>query len=150
MLNSLRRLWCVCGWFFSFFKDFVFYLFTCALGLVCCTNASSSCREWELLSKCGARDSHCSGSLLLQSTGSKCMDFTSCGSRALDCLLSSCGSVVVVCGLSFPTACEIFSDQGLNPCPCFGGRFFTTELPGKPSGHFSCYLKYPSFSSSAD
>ena len=32
-------------------------------------------------------------------------------------LLQSAGSVVVAHGLSWPMACAIFSDQGLNPCP---------------------------------
>ena len=141
----------MCVWliFFLFLKILFIYLLVCWV-FFAAQMPPPVAGSGSYSSKCGARDSHCSGSLFLQSTGSKCMDFSSCGSQALDCLLSSCGSVVVVCGLSFPTACEIFSDQGLNPCPCIGGRFFTTELPEKPSGHFSCYLKYPSFSSSAD
>ena len=142
----------VCVWliFFSFqrFYFLCIYLWLC-WGL-CCTHAFSRCGEWELLSRCGARDSCCSGSVLLQSPAPRCTDFNSCGSRALDCLRSSCGSVVVVHGLTCPTACGIFSDQGLNPCPCIGGRFSTTESPEEPSGHFSRCLKYPSLASSAD
>ena len=30
--------------------------------------------------------------LLLQSTGSRCVGFSSCGSQALECRLSSCGA----------------------------------------------------------
>ena len=46
--------------------------------------------------------------LLLQSTGSRCTAFSSCGMRA---------SVVVVHRLSSSAACGIFPDQGSNPCP---------------------------------
>ena len=46
--------------------------------------------------------------LWLQSTGS--------GARALQQLQHG-GSVVVVCGLSCPSACGIFPDQGYNLCP---------------------------------
>ena len=78
--------------FFLFLKILFFmYLLMAVLGLLCCTYAFSSCGDGELLSRCGAQDSRCSGSLLLQSTGSGCMDFNSCGSWALDCLLGSCG-----------------------------------------------------------
>ena len=45
--------------------------------------------------------------------GSRCAGFSSCGSRAL----GAQASVVVVHGLSCSAACEIFPDQGSNPCP---------------------------------
>ena len=51
--------------------------------------------------------------LLLQSTGSRRAGFSSCGSRALECRLSSCGawaSLLFVALHSFP-------DKGSNPCP---------------------------------
>ena len=60
--------------------------------------------------RCGAWASHCSG-------------FSSCGAQVLGVGsvvvvpgLQSTGSVVVAHGLSFPMACRIFLDQGLNPC----------------------------------
>ena len=46
--------------------------------------------------------------LLLQSSGSRCAGFSSCGTWA---------SVVVVHGLSCSAACGIFLDQGSNLCP---------------------------------
>ena len=46
--------------------------------------------------------------LLLRSTGSRCVGFSSCGARA---------SVVVAHGLSCSAVCGIFLDQGSNPCP---------------------------------
>ena len=48
--------------------------------------------------------------LLLQSTGSRRMGFTSCGSRALERGLSSCG-------LSCSATCGIFPDQDTRECP---------------------------------
>ena len=36
------------------------YLFLTVLGLHCCTQAFFICREWDLLSTCGGRTSHCS------------------------------------------------------------------------------------------
>ena len=50
--------------------------------------------------------------LLLQGTGSRCA-----------------GSVVTTLGLSCPTACGIFLDQGLNPCPLH--RQADSGPPGK-------------------
>ena len=50
--------------------------------------------------------------LLLRSTGSRHSGFNSCGSRALERSLSSCGAwAQLLCG------CGIFLDQGSNPCP---------------------------------
>ena len=57
---------------------------------------------------------------LLRSTGSRCMGFSSCGTRAsvvVACGLQSTGSVVVAHRLSCSVVCGIFLDQGLNPCP---------------------------------
>ena len=53
--------------------------------------------------------------ILLWSMGSKCAGFISCGSRALECRLSSCGTPV-----SCSVACGIFPYQGSNPVPCTG------------------------------
>ena len=65
--------------------------------------------------------------LLLQSTGFRHAGFSSCGTQAqslwhagsviMACGLQSADSVVVVQRLSCSTACEIFPDQGSNPCP---------------------------------
>ena len=53
--------------------------------------------------------------LLLQSTGSRCAGFSSCGTWAQ--LSWHVGSVVVAHRLSCSTACGIFPDQRSNPCP---------------------------------
>ena len=58
--------------------------------------------------------------LLLRSTGSRHVGFSSCGLRApvvVVCGLQSAGSVVVAHGLSCSAACGIFPNQGLNLCP---------------------------------
>ena len=76
------------------------YLFLAALGLRCCAQAFSICSErgYSLVEGCRLL-SPCWASLVVE--------------QALECL----GSVVVVDGFSCPTACGIFPDQGLNPCP---------------------------------
>ena len=53
---------------------------------------------------------------------------------AADGLLSSCGSVVTVCGLHCPLAYEILVPQpGIKPLsPALEGRFSTIGPPGKP------------------
>ena len=73
-----------------FFKFILFLnLLSAALGRLCCARAFSSCAEQGL--HCGARASHCGG-FSLQSTGSRRSGFSSCGSRALEHRLSSCGA----------------------------------------------------------
>ena len=67
-------------------------LFVCA-GLSCYAWAFSSCSEWGLLFVVMHE------LLLLQSTGSRHMSFSSCR-----------------CGFSCSVACGIFPGQGLNPC----------------------------------
>ena len=39
----------------------IFFFFLAALGLCCCMRAFSSCREWGVTLRCGARASHCGG-----------------------------------------------------------------------------------------
>ena len=76
-----------------------------ALGLPYCT-FFSSCSWQELLFCCAARASHCCD-FSLQSTGSR---LTGLGSfRTV--------SVVVAHGRRCSSACGIFQDQELNPCP---------------------------------
>ena len=81
--------------FFFFFNKFIYFiiylLFLAVLGLCCCAHAFSSCGER------GYSSLRCAGfsllwSLSLWSTGSRCVGFSSCGSRALECRLSSCGA----------------------------------------------------------
>ena len=78
----------------------------------CCAWAIPSCGEWGLLSSCGTQASHCGGF--------SCCEAQALGARARHMGFSSCGAVglaVVGHGLSCPTACGIFPEQGSNPCP---------------------------------
>ena len=118
------------GWLnISFLKIDLFiyfwllWVFTVALSLVVASGVYSSlwCAGFSL-----------QWLLLLRSMGSRHAGFSSCGSRALECRLSSCGtqaSVAVACGfqsvgsvvgvhgLSCSVACGIFPDHGSNLCP---------------------------------
>ena len=66
--------------------------------------------------------------LMLRSTDSRHAGVRSCGSRALECRLSSCGAwASLLCGVWDLTG------PGLEPlCPAFAGGFLTTAPPGKP------------------
>ena len=107
-----------------------FYLNLCnlslvVLGLHCCVQAFSSCSEQGLLFIALQR------LLSLQRTGSRHTGFSHCSTWAL--WLWLIGSLVVVHGLSCPTACGIFPDQGLNLCPLqWEYRVLTTEPPRTP------------------
>ena len=68
---------------FSTSLGFVFDL--AALGLRCCMQAFSTCREWGLISSCGAQAPHCNGFC--------------CGAQALGHLgFSSCCAWLSTCG----------------------------------------------------
>ena len=62
-------------------------------------------------------------------------DFSTCGAQA---------SVVVVHGLSCPTPCGIFPDQGSNPCLLHwqADGFLITGLPGKSVHVYSCLFTF--------
>ena len=70
--------------------------------------------------------------LLLWSTGSRCVGFSSCGSRALECRLGSCGAwAQLLRGMQDPPG------PGLKPTSsALAGRFPTTAPPGKPHIYF--------------
>ena len=78
------------------------YLFVCLCWVFVALGLFSICSERVLLSRCGAWASHWN-------------DFSYSKLQALELFgFSSCGSVVVVRGLSCPSARGIFPDQGLN------------------------------------
>ena len=101
-----------------FFFEFI-YLFLAALGLHCCVWAFSSCGEWGLLVAAVRGLLLAVASLVaelgLQAHGLQQLWLT--GSVVVARGLQSAGSVVVAHRLSCSTACGIFPDQGLNPCP---------------------------------
>ena len=66
--------------------------------------------------------------LWLQSTGSRCAGFSSCGLRALECRLSSCGTRAQLLRSMWDPP-----GPGLKPMsPALAGGFLTTVPPGKP------------------
>ena len=66
--------------------------------------------------------------LLLRSTGSRCAGFSSCGSRALERRLSSCGARA-----SLLHGMWDLPGPGIEPVsPALAGRFLSTAPPGKP------------------
>ena len=83
--------------------------------------------------------------LLLQSTGSMCVGFSSChtlGSVVVAPGLQSLGSIVVAHALSCSEACGIFLGQGSNPCP-LSWQVYSYPLyhQGSPQMSFYTYLK---------
>ena len=82
----------------SFLKEII-YLFLAALGLHCCMRAFSSCGEQGATLRCGARASprggfFCCGAWALRTWASVVVArrLSSCGLRALEHRLSSCGT----------------------------------------------------------
>ena len=116
------------------------WLFICwvlaALGLRCCTRAFSSCSEpGPLYFPFAGFSLH--WLLLLGSTGSRCTGFSnssirlcSCGSRALECGLSSYGTRAHTCqllqGMWNPYGPEVEPMS-----PALAGEFLSTASPGK-------------------
>ena len=92
-----------------------------ALGLHCCMQALSSCRKWGLLPIAV-------GTLLLHSMDSRHAGFSSCGSWALECRLSSCGAQAQqLCGTWDPPRPGFETVS-----PALAGGLPMTAPPGKP------------------
>ena len=113
--------------FFSFF----FNLLLATLGLYYCVQAFFHYGEWGLLSSCDVQASHCGGVSCYGAVGHA--GFSSCSIWAHSGLQST-SSVVVMHGLSYPTACGSFPDQRWNwgPLHCRGilNHLTTREAPG--------------------
>ena len=71
--------------------------------------AFSSFRERGLLSRCGARASHCGGFPWIGARALGHTGFSSCRSQALEHKLNNYDKLLC-------TTCGIFPDQGSNPC----------------------------------
>ena len=112
---------------FLFFINLFICLFLAVLGLRCCVQAFSGYGERGLLFVA------VSGLLiavasLIAGTGSKRAGFSSCGSRALERRLSSCGA-----GAWLLRGVWNLLGLGLEPVsPALAGRFLITAPPGKP------------------
>ena len=112
--------------FFFFFKCIYLFIFGCVRSSLLHTGFLWLKRVGATL-RCGAQASHCSGfsccrAWALGTRASVVMahGLSSCGLRALERRL------VVAHGLRCSTACEIFPDEGSNPCPlhCQVDSFF--------------------------
>ena len=104
---------------FSFFSPYNLYIFGCPWSSLLHV-VFPSCREWGLLSGCGARGSGCSQWLLLWT-------------QAL-----GAGSVVMAQRLSCSAVLGIFLDQGYEPVsPALAVRFLSTVPSGKSPEYVS-------------
>ena len=118
-------------------KFYLFILFMAVLGLRFCARAFSSCGERRATLRCGVGASHCGvySCCRAQALGTQpsvvvARGLSSCGSRALERRLSSCGVwAELLRGMGdLPGA-------GLKPVsPALAGRFLTTVPRGKPRG----------------
>ena len=108
-------------------------LFLAALGLCCCTRAFLQWRAGATL-HCGAQASHCGGfsccgawSLGARASVVVVHGLSSCGSRALERRLSSCGTRD-----QLPRSIQDLPRPGIKPVsPALAGGFLTTVPPGK-------------------
>ena len=117
--------------FFQYVHVAIFiYLFLAVLGLPCCVQAFSSCREWGLFSSCDPRASGCSGFSCYRAV-SRVLGHQSVVAVPR---LQSTALMVVAPGLSCSVACGIFLDQGLEPVsPALAGSSYTLRHRGRPS-----------------
>ena len=110
------------------------YLFGCA-GSSVPRGLFPSCGERELVSRGGTRASHRGCFFSRRAQALEHLGFSifaarrlcSCGSLALECTFSTCGTRAWL-----PWGCGIFLGQGPNLSPALTGGLFTTEPPGKP------------------
>ena len=88
----------------------------------------SHCGKWRLLFTYGMKPSHCCGFSWCRARALQHMDFSSCGSRALEPRHSSCSTWALLLHNMWD-----LPGPGVEPLsPTLAGRFFTTEPPGKP------------------
>ena len=100
----------------------------------------SSCSRWGPLSSCSALPSHCDDSFYCRTQAPGCLGFSSCGTRAPEHRLSSCGALAQLLRSMWDTP-----GPGRKPMSsALAGEFFTTEPPGKP---LSLSFEIPFFSS---
>ena len=121
------------------------YLFVCLFLLFGCIGSSCCARAFSSFGERGYSSLRCTGFslrwlLLLRSTGSRRMGFSSCGVRALERRLSSCGAWA-----SLLRGMWDLPGSGLEPMsPALAGWFPTTVPPRKPPAFVSCrLLKWP-------
>ena len=107
---------------------FIYTLYLTVLGFHCCLVFFSSCSEQGLLSSRSAQVFHCGGFSYCWSQALGREGFSSCGSRAREYRLNSCGEWTLL-------LCSTWDLPGPEIEPMFtalAGGFFTMEPPGKP------------------
>ena len=112
--------------FFIFFLNLFIYFWLCWIFI-------AACGLCLVVASGGYSLLRCTGFslqwlLLLRSTGSRSMGFSSCGSQALEQRLSSCGARALLLRSMWD-----LPGPGLEPVsPALAGGFLTTAPPGKP------------------
>ena len=134
--------------FLAFFLQLLYlfiYLFLAVLGRHCCSWAFSSCGKWGLLFFVVRRLLTAVASLVVEQRLQACglQQLWHVGSVVVACNLQSTGSVVVAHGLSCSTACWIFSDQGLNPCPSHWQADSQPLCHQESPSHCGFYFHFP-------
>ena len=105
--------------------------FMAVLGLVAVW-LFSGCSKQGLLSGCSVRASRHSGFSRCRARALERAGFSSCSSHALDHRFSGCGSLAWLLHSMWD-----LTRPGIEPISfALTGRFFTTELPGKPPSLF--------------
>ena len=119
-----------------------FFFFLINVFIFGCVGSSLLCAGFLQLQqagatlRCGAWASHCGGFSLLRSMGSRYTGFSSCGSKALERRLSSCGAPAQLLRGMWD-----LPGPGLEPVsPALAGGFLTTAPPGKPP-HYTFLFK---------
>ena len=138
--NIIKHCITFCNLFFYKFIYLIYliYLFLAALGLHCCTRAFSCCSEWGLLLVAVRGLLIVVASLVvehgLQVHGLQQLwhiGFSSCGSRALEHRLGSCGTRAQLLHGMWD-----LPGPGLEPVsPTLAGGFLTTVPPGQSPIH---------------
>ena len=111
----------------AFFFKFYLFIFGC-VGSSLLHTGSLQLRRAGATLRCSARASHCSGLSCCRARALGVRDFSSCGSLALECGLSSCGTRALLLLGTWD-----LPGPGLEPVsPALAGGFLTTAPPGKP------------------
>ena len=111
------------------------FLIMDVLGLHCCMQAFSSCREQGLLSSC-AWVSHCGGFACFRAWVLGHVGFCSCGSQVLECRFSSCGAWTWLCWGMWDLPAARIELVSLT----LAGGFLTSGPSGKPYPSVSVWL----------
>ena len=112
---------------FYLFIHFIIIIFGCT-GSLLLHRLFCSCEQQGLLSSCSAWVSHCGGFSCCGAWTLGCVGFSSCGSQALEHRFNSCGAWAQLLRSMWDLPGPGIKLMSL----ALAGRFFTTELPGRP------------------